>query len=208
MPANLIIAGWRCQPFWGLGQPETQLLYSPGLMRSRIRAFLLYMNWLTENKIVSAGDTHWQRALSPLSFQYRVATWTRRHAFLPEFQKSIGWTLGGLPQKSLRTCQTSRNVMLRPALRAWDWIGLSGKGARAWNRAGWNGRLWFPSIVLSFPSFLLDEPQPWIFFIKLSRVCLCHWSPNICLLFKCFSYVLRNSHFIGWSITGFTIPPI
>lgn len=61
-------------------------------MRSRIRAFLLYMNWLAENEIASEGDTHDKRFFLLCNFQYRVTTWIWRRAFLLELQKNIGWT--------------------------------------------------------------------------------------------------------------------
>lgn len=44
-------------------------------MSSHIRAFLLYMNWLTENEIASEGDTQDKRFFLLHNFQYRDTTW-------------------------------------------------------------------------------------------------------------------------------------
>lgn len=154
------------------------------------------MNWLTENKIVSAGDTHWQRALSSPSFQSRVAIWTWRHAFLsPRTPENHWMNLGRATPEvwpALTTCQGTRMWSLRPAFRDLDWIGLSGKGPGAWSCAGCSGKLRFLLLLCLFHPFP-DEPQLCIFFIKLLCLCLHHWSLNICLHFKCLPYVWRIS---------------
>lgn len=153
-------------------------------MSSHIRAFLLYMNWLTENEIASEGDTHDKRFFLLHNFQYLGHHLCLKTGLSPRIPEKHWMNLGSTNTEVpslVETCQRSKSDVLGPALGALDWTGLSEKQARMQSCACWSWKLFFHSF--SLPSFLPDEPQIWILFIKLCvYVCVCHWSVNTRLI--------------------------